>query len=288
MTALPPVMVNSLPKSGTHLLAKAVELCGCREHFEVESALDPAVDPPGSFDFGRVTGRLRAQSDAPAPPGPEAIPIGTQTPIHVSRARMRYWLEAIPPGRYIMAHIARSEALSSLLAELGMVHLFIIRDPRAVLDSLLEFVLNTGEYGEHFLARDFREMAFSDRVGLLLEGGYAPVRGVRVRPFRDIYRQMLDWQGDPRCLVVRFEALIGPDGGGDAELQRRTMRRIAEHVGVEPDAALTAASRAVYDPGARTFRRGRIDGWADSMPADDVARLEAYCRPLLRDGGYLG
>ena len=34
------ILINSLPKSGTHLLAKAIEIFGYEEHFNPRSNLD--------------------------------------------------------------------------------------------------------------------------------------------------------------------------------------------------------------------------------------------------------
>jgi hypothetical protein len=181
-----------------------------------------------------------------------------------------------------------SPALRSLLAELNYRHLFILRDPRAVVVSLLDFILDArGMPRPHFLQADFREMNIQARLNFILDGGTAPRAGVTTQGFADVYRALLKWESDPDCLVVRFEDLVGPQGGGDAERQRTAIARIAAHLGHRmEDVADRMAT--VFDPASRTFRAGQIDGWKSELDADSLAHLTAYCAPLCRAAGYEG
>src|SRR5205085_10896012 len=53
------------------------------------------------------------------------------------------------------------------------------------------------------------------------------------------------WLDDPSVLVVRFEDLIGPTGGGDETRQKDTVAAVARHVGRElaPDEVERMARR---------------------------------------------
>jgi hypothetical protein len=179
-----------------------------------------------------------------------------------------------------------SPALRPLLADLGYRHLFILRDPRAVVVSLLDFILETrGMPRPHFLQADFRTMNTQVRLDFILEGGTAPLAGVTTQGFATVYRALLRWESDPDCLVVRFEDLVGPQGGGNVERQYATIARIATHLGHRVD-EVAERMAAVFDPASRTFRTGQINGWQSELDAASLAHLNAYCAPLCQAAGY--
>ncbi|MCB0063658.1 MAG: hypothetical protein KDE19_16155 [Caldilineaceae bacterium] len=285
------IFVNSLPKSGTHLLAKAVELFGYREHFDPEKLDDPERITPLFFNYREVQNAIAAYEASKQPGGAtaentaetDAIYVGTVTPVYATADHFRHWFSAMDAGRYVLGHVGYSPALSQMLAESGVRHLFIIRDPRAVVASLLSFILDTrGMPRPHFLQADFEVMTPKQRLDLLLEGGYAPKAAVDVVPFAEVYRTMVGWQADPSCLVVRFEELVGPQGGGTVEQQLAVGAQISAHLGVSFSEPIAARFGEIYSPKSRTFREGRIDGWQDELDAEAVARVQQYCQPLLQ------
>eukprot|EP01008_Symbiontida_sp_HLA12_P000712 NODE_1720_length_558_cov_1.549425_g1706_i0.p1 GENE.NODE_1720_length_558_cov_1.549425_g1706_i0~~NODE_1720_length_558_cov_1.549425_g1706_i0.p1 ORF type:complete len:176 (+),score=52.93 NODE_1720_length_558_cov_1.549425_g1706_i0:3-530(+) len=173
-----------------------------------------------------------------------------------------------------------------MLQALNYRHLFMIRDPRAALSSQLTFILDSGKMpADHFLKEDFKEMSRADQLHFLLKGGYAKKAGVEIKSFAKVYRSMLPWREEPECLLIRFEDLIGEKGGGSRSGQRNAVRRIAAHLGISQDAA-EAAFGKIYDPNARTFSSGKIDGWKTSMEPGLIHLLSEACEPLCREAGY--
>ena len=193
----------------------------------------------------------------------------------------------MPQQRYVIGHVAWTPALSPMLADLYYHHLFIIRDPRAVVVSLMAFILDTGGMPHpHFLRADFALMSPKQRLDFILAGGNAPQAGVAVKGFAEVYRTMLAWRNDPTCLVVRFEDLVGYHGGGSAERQQAVIRRIAAHLDLPFNETIADHIDTIYSPTARTYRIGRIDGWKESLDAENLARLTAFCKPLCLEAGY--
>lgn len=283
------VLINSLPKSGTHLLSRVVELFGYREHFD---AAEPVSEPratPLFFNYREVKNTLVERGWQIDNQSGNTICVGTLTPVEVDLPVFREWLEAMPQQRYILGHLGWTPALAPVLSDLKYFHLFIIRDPRAVIASLIAFILDShGMPKRHFLEADFRLMSPAERLEILLHGGFAPQANVRVRGFADIYRSMFAWRNDPSCFMVRFEDLVGEQGGGSAERQKTEVKRMAVFLGEAFDSSVTDKLDTIYNRSARTYRKGSVDSWKQALDAESVELLIEYCRLLCEETGYGG
>lgn len=272
------LLINSLPKSGTHLLAKAVEILGYKEHF----AEGVVKETPLFFNYREVKKRLgnKVQSK-------EKISIGALTPCYVDSATLRHWLTLISPKQYILGHIPWTPLLNPILRDLNYHHIFIIRDPRAVVVSSIPFVLDTGNMpARHFLEDDFKLMSPSQRLDFILEGGYAVKAGVEIKSFAEVFRSMLAWLNEANCLFIRFEDLVGEQGGGSSEKQKNIIKKICSYVGIPFNDTISSQLSTIYSPSARTFRIGKIDAWKSSMNPEDIEKLNIYCQPLCEEAGY--
>lgn len=287
------VFINSLPKSGTHLVIKAVEQLGYREHFAGKaSQLEVPGTAPMFINFREVRDALQRDGGTLLPPSMDAIAVGTLAPIYVGIPDVSRWFTSLGPGEFIMGHALFTPVLQPLLDALQVKHLFILRDPRAVVVSLMDFICNTrGMPHPHFLQDDFEPLSLMDRLKFLIEGGNAPRAGLHTQPFAAVYQSMLEWQLVPGCQVLRFEDLVGPRGGGDERRQLEAFERIAAHleepVVGEPTEQARARVEAIFDPSARTFRVGRIGGWDAQLDDKSRAYLNAACEPLCHAAGYI-
>jgi len=286
------LLINSLPKSGTHLLASAVEVLGYQEHFKSHHFLQKLLtslgwSTPIFLNYREVNKALRAEKFIPQKTNAEQISIGALTPCYVPASTLQRWLKAISQSKYILGHIPWTPALNPILDALNYHHIFIIRHPCAVISSTIPFVLDTGKMpARHFLETDLAPMSVLQRVNFLLEGGYAAKAGVEIKSFAEVYRSMLSWDKDSSCLAIRFEDLVGEQGGGSLERQIDTVGRIALHLGVPLDDTIDAKLKEIYNPTARTFRIGKIDAWKQSMEGEIVQRIAEYCEPLCQEAGY--
>jgi hypothetical protein len=274
------VLINSLPKSGTHLLAQAVALLGYREHFDIAAAPTPPF-----LNYREARDAL--ERETVAEPDAPTVAVGALASWPVPLPSLRRWLEAMPRGGYLLGHLPWNPLLPELLAELDCRSLFILRDPRAVAVSLLAFVLNPGTMPQrHFLEADLRALPEARRLDFLLEGGPAPLAGMRIPPFAEWCRALMGWRTAPGCLCLRYEDLVGKAGGGTAEAQGRALERLAGHLGLEPGQAPLARGAEIYNPAARTFRSSSIDGWRRQLDAAARERLETACAGLCGELGY--
>lgn len=260
--------INSLPKSGTNLVIKALLMMGMREAFHVSPGLVRARTLAGAFR--RVLWY----------PLGESYQIGIDTPIDVARWPIDARLRRIAPGAFGSGHLGYTSILLDRMKVHGVRPILMTRDPRAVLVSGIDYVLRQRQ---HVLHRGFRSLERSDQVERMLLGG--TFGGVELRPLRERCSALAPWFHDPDVLALRFEDLVGKRGGGSDERQRESLSVLAEHVGVETTVVDDVAA-GLWGPGRSTFRQGTTEGWRAAIPADLVAHVTSELRSVLLEWGY--
>ena len=285
------VFINSLPKSGTHLLAKAIEIFGYQEHLNAPLDIEnnSQSEIPEFLDYQGIMKVLKKeQIISDIENTREKINVGAAVSgFYIKTSIFKGWLNAIKPNFYILGHIPKAQILSNILTETNYHHLLIIRDPRAVFVSTYLFVFDTRKIGgKHLLKDDLAPMSETERFNFLLKGGYAKEAGVTIKSFAERYRSMLAWRDEPGCLFLRFEDLVGEGGGGSNEKQKEVVKKIALHLGVSFDDQISAKLKEIYNPDSRTFRTGKIDGWKNSLDQKIIEHLIEYCQPLCQEAGY--
>jgi hypothetical protein len=157
----------------------------------------------------------------------EANPIAVSpfAPCNVNQRLFRHWLEVVPVGHYISAHIPYAESFATIITDLNYRHIVIMRDFRAILAELV--------YGDEimprFLKADIELMSLTEKLNFFLTGGYADQAGVSIKSFSEIYRSMQVWRNDPTCLVVDFEELINEN------TQQAALTRMADYLAISID-----------------------------------------------------
>lgn len=162
----PPVIVNSIPKSGTHLL------------MQIARAL-PGTRYYGSFLAQQPSLTLR----------------------HRSQREIDAGLARLVPGEVIGTHLHYTAQTASMLRQVNAVHLMIIRDPLDVLLSEAHYLRSMARF--HRMHREFKGLDESQARQLALAGS-GPSRDV-FPPFPDRIRPYVGWLDDPDCCVVKFE-----------------------------------------------------------------------------------
>jgi hypothetical protein len=86
--------------------------------------------------------------------------------------------------------------------------------------------------------------------------------------------------------MVRFEDLVGPEGGGSEEAQRLVVERVAGHLGVPVgEETMRAVKEGLFGVG-RTFRKGQVGGWRQEFSPEHEQAVEEVAGPLLVELGY--
>lgn len=260
--------VNSLPKSGTNLVIKALEMMGMREEFYLSAGL--------------VRGRNLASFVRRVlwyPLGSSYL-VGIDTPVAMARWPVDARLRRIAPGSFGSGHLGYDSLLLDEVKRLGIRPILMTRDPRAVLVSGIEYVL---QQSAHVLHRGFSRLDRREQIERMLAGG--AVGGVELKPLRTRCEALAPWASDAAVLWLKFEDLVGSRGGGDDVRQRSSLLALAEFVGVATQTVDEVAA-GLWGPGRSTFHKGTAQGWREAIPPDMLARVNEQLQPVLEAWGY--
>jgi len=241
-----PVFVQSVPKSGTHIVFECLKAFGY--------AAPPSLDLP-DFDASLANGVF-------------------------------YNLQHMPISCLSSPYQRFPQFIHSLSRS---VTVFIVRDPRDVVVSLAHYLASQTDY--HISTSLFREMPVSERLGRVITGKYPiPIylnRYLNLNgSIRELLATYLAWWSDtfPNVWRIRYEDIIGVEGGGDIGRQLRTIweLQLALHVPGQPG---NYCDR-IFSRRALTFRRGQIGDYLVDFGKDHHELFEQSAGDLLGTLGY--
>ena len=245
----PPLLANSFPKSGTHLLLQILEVIPNSRFFESFIASMPPV-------------RFKERS-------PEA---------HLSRIR------AVAPGEVVPTHIFFDERYAEAMKRLNCAHFFIYRDLRDVVVSEAHYLARMARW--HRLHPIFARMASDEeRIAFSIRGAEDPNFGYDYPNIAERFRRYQGWLGRDDVFPIKFETLVSPDR--DATLLRMLAfynERAAQPVDSQ---ATMQAIIANLDPKmSRTFRKGKAGGWRHAFTPAHAEMMKELAGDLLIELGY--
>ncbi|MEO0972636.1 MAG: sulfotransferase domain-containing protein [Pseudomonadota bacterium] len=176
----PPVIVNSIPKSGTHLL------------LQIARAL-PRTRYYGSF--------LAWASSLDLKKRPQKV--------------IDFHLDRVAPGEAIGAHLHYARRTSEKLASLNALHLMIVRDYEEIVRSEAHYLAHMNRF--HRMAREFRGRSPDECLDLVRNG--SPQRPDLWPSFEERTRVYEGWFDDPHVLIVRYED-FQTDAGRERAVRR--------------------------------------------------------------------
>jgi hypothetical protein len=250
----PRVFANSLPKAGTHLLMSMLDAM-------------PGIHFSGRhFAFGVV----------PDEAGEAA-----------RLAELEAELAHVRRSQYMTAHVPYSESRANLLERHGATSLLALRDPRDVAVSLSMYIVNNPRHHMHQrFVTEFADVEARLRAVILGVPPTAESRGLV--SLTDRIGRYLGWLDDPRTCTVRYEELLGPQGGGSRDDQVAAVERIIEHLGLQTsEMPVDTIVDTIYSTKSATFRAGRIGDWNDVMTPEHTVLMGEEWQRALQRMGYL-
>jgi hypothetical protein len=250
LQALPAVVGNAMPKSGSHLISQV--LLGL-------TAIGPFVDP-GLPPITRSSANTNLKD--------QQILANIQA---MANGDVRYG--------YIQA---RAPFIQPLTAP-GRATLFVFRDPRDVLVSHVLYATEMhSRHGMH--AYYTRQLDSTEaRINAAIMGVTVP--GTELSSIRGKYARYLPWLEQPAVLCLRFEDLIL-----DRETAFNRILDYLETCGFTEQPprqhALDALARAVDPTRSGTFRKAQPGNWRDHFTAENIAVFQETTGDLLQRLGY--
>ena len=243
----PSVIVNSFPKSGTHLLGKLTQLLGFSEM--------PVMLLNNQYlDF-----RIKGDWDSWLPIKQSNL-TNIQNPKRVEQLTL-ISLTRLRNGQAVTSHISCRPDHRAIIQKRKIKHLFIVRDLRDVVISQMRYRMSLNAHS-HLPKWYYYLNALQtdqDRIETVLNG--------RDR-FLEPYTRHLDygwkWVEDPNVHVVRYEDLIGPNGGSTVEAQLEAVRKVCIYLEIDRSPNdINSISGQLWGGNTRTMNVGRSNYWQE-------------------------
>jgi hypothetical protein len=247
----PPILGNSVPKSGTHLLLQILRALPHVRYFQGFVASAPSwrhvERPPG--DLAGL-------------------------------------LDKIAPREVVPGHLFYSPEVEAGLRKRNFLHYLIYRDPRDIVVSEAHYLTHTAKH--HTLHNAFADRCQDDdaRIALAIRG--LPSGEENAVYFPDISKRFgryRPWIDHADVFALQYEALRSESL---TEMVGRMIAFYQARTNYDFDAEVTTAHAiAAIDPKrSHTFRSAQLGQWRTAFSADNRRLFKEIAGPLLIELGY--
>jgi len=274
------ILSISIPKCGTHLLIKCLALF---EAPGIDYKYTQEVIPrPEHLAF------IRAKNKQLPPHHYKGLfHVPTVGPIpKVQVARMQRSLTK----KSFWNHWPYTQQFEEFLNTHTYANFLIIRDPRDMVVSFAKMVYKSREGQEALLENVITDLITGNKKHYLpwaveIQEAYPLLWDAGLYNFYKLY---LPWAQAKNFMLVKFEDLIGPGGGGTAEKQLKTITKLAQHLKINLTPKKHQEISQNIFGGTWTFREGQIGGWKKYFTPEIKATFKQDVRlnQLLIDLGY--
>lgn len=189
----------------------------------------------------------------------------------------------------IFSHAPFNPELGQLITDNEYKGIFMIRDPRDQAVSFIHFAQKSNK-----IWSTIRSMSFDNALtNWILDAKLIKGTGRFNDPMMDtlgsiadFYDHYLPWIDHPNFYTVRFENLVGAQGGGSDELQKQEILNIAAHLDIKLDDQTMQKTLDHLFGKSRTFRKGQIGNWKEVFTEEQKQIFKDVAGDLLIHLGY--
>ena len=170
---------------------------------------------------------------------------------------------------FLVSHLNYTKNYEQFLYNKKTTILYNIRDPRDQVVSFAYWKKNRPENYPKFIGQSFDEILID-----------------HIKNIYNWYNLWLPWISYPLALLIRFEDLVGENGGGSYEKQLDTIKKIAQHVKIElTDKRAEEIAETLFGD-TTTFREGQIGSWKKHFTQEQKELFKKHGGELLIQLGY--
>lgn len=241
----------SIPKCGTHLLKKCIQLLTGRDSIHnVPWYKRPSKN---AYDYFHYFYTVKSIEDFE-------------------------YLTHLPADKFWRLHLMYDENQAHLLIKNSCKTVFMYRDPR---DQIISFAF-------YFMKRRNIVLDINEMITDMITTGSIAVSPVTNLNIYELYQRYLPWMNHPGILSLRFEDLVGDQGGGSNEAQIKAVTDLAHHLELHLSEQVieTVASSLFGKELSFTFRKGQIGDWKNYFTDEHKTLFKKVAGQLLIDLGY--
>ncbi len=172
----------------------------------------------------------------------------------------------------------------------------LIRDPRDQAISMINYV--NSQPGRKRIWSQLSSLSFADALSKWIsdtstiyspfDEGWKVSELLQLRGIDHFYKHFLGWADEPNFIVIRFEDIIGPRGGGDLQVQLSEINKVAEHCGVKltQQKVLDIANQSWGDTNTFTNVKDKVGQWKTHFTSEHKELFKRVGGQLLIDLGY--
>lgn len=185
-------------------------------------------------------------------------------------------------NHFMFVHVAHRAVDVEIIKKHNPILFFMYRDPR-------DLAVSTALFRQHWIFWDGKPrndfaLLLTECITTFVAPWYADA--TKLQGMAGLYDALMPWVTYPGVLAVKFEDIIGAQGGGSASTQRTTIKRVAEHLGISyTDNLIDYVVDHIFGNGL-TFRNGHIGSWKDNFSKQDIALFKESMGQWLIDWGY--
>jgi hypothetical protein len=195
-------------------------------------------------------------------------------------------------GLYFGAHLPYSENDATHVKQTRLKHILLIRDPR---DMLVSQLFHAKDRPTNRLNRYLSKLNDDySRLEALIYGIESSVLGLNAishQNYVEYLASFLDWhKREKGILTIKFEDLVGIKGGSDKARQQQTVGAILDYIGLGsayPERRMKRVLEAINrKKKTNTMRKGKIGGWKYTFDKSSTSLIGQSLHHIAQEMGY--